>query len=82
MKKRFLTLAACALALCAACTDREPEVRNVIYLIGDGMGLAQVSLLQVAEEYRPTAFDRAHNVALFTTRSANPSPTRPPPARR
>ena len=43
MKKRFLTLAACALALCAACTDREPEVRNVIYLIGDGMGLAQVS---------------------------------------
>ena len=71
MKKRFLTLAACALALCAACTDREPEVRNVIYLIGDGMGLAQVSLLQVAEEYRPTAFDRAHNVALITTRSAN-----------
>ena len=50
--------------------DKE-EIRNVILLIGDGMGLAHVSMLQIAEEYAPTAFDRAHNTALIVTRSAN-----------
>ncbi|MBE6181580.1 MAG: alkaline phosphatase [Rikenellaceae bacterium] len=47
------------------------EIRNVILLIGDGMGLAHVSMLQIAEKYAPTAFDRAHNTALIVTRSAN-----------
>lgn len=70
--KRFFLLGACLLGACVSCTDDgAPEVRNVIYMIGDGMGLAQVSLLQVAEEYRPTAFDRAEGVALIATRSAN-----------
>ena len=53
-----------------ACSGAEP-VRNVILLIGDGMGLAQVSLLQIEQQYAPTAFDRAEGVALITTRSAN-----------
>lgn len=47
------------------------EVRNVIYLIGDGMGLAHVAMLQIEGGYAPTAFDRAQNVALVATRSAN-----------
>lgn len=70
--KRFFLLGACLLGACVSCNDDgAPEVRNVIYMIGDGMGLAQVSLLQVAEDYRPTAFDRAEGVALIATRSAN-----------
>ena len=71
MKKLLLLLGVCASAACAPCSDREPEVRNVIYMIGDGMGLAQVSMLQIAENYQPTAFDRAQGIALITTRSAN-----------
>lgn len=72
MKKLFFLSCACVLAACASCTaNREPEVRNVIFLIGDGMGLAQVSLLQVADDYRPGAFERAEHIALITTRSAN-----------
>lgn len=47
------------------------EVRNVIYLIGDGMGLAHVAMLQIENEYAPTAFERAQHVALVATRSAN-----------
>lgn len=47
------------------------EVRNLIYLIGDGMGLAQVSMLEIAGNYAPTAFGRAQSVALVATRSAN-----------
>ena len=43
----------------------------MILLIGDGMGLAQVSMLQIEQQYAPTAFDRAEGVALITTRSAN-----------
>lgn len=59
---------ACAPARCEADTAR---VRNLIYLIGDGMGLAQVSMLQIENDYAPTAFDRAQGVALLVTRSAN-----------
>lgn len=71
MKKLFLALGVCVLAACSPACGREPEVRNVIYMIGDGMGLAQVSMLQIAEDYRPTAFDRAQGIALIATRSAN-----------
>lgn len=47
------------------------EVRNLILMIGDGMGLAQVSMLQIENNYEPTVFDRAQGVALIGTRSAN-----------
>lgn len=75
MKKLMLFLA--AMVACTACCSNdccaEPkeEVKNVIYMIGDGMGLAHVSMLKVEENYAPTAFDRAENVALITTHSAN-----------
>ena len=71
MKKFLLVLCASFAAACSCFPDREPEVRSVIYMIGDGMGLAQVSLLQIARDYEPTAFDRAQGVALIATRSAN-----------
>lgn len=72
MKKILLLLSLVPLwAGCCHSDDREPAVRNVIYMIGDGMGLAQVSLLQIENGYAPTAFDRAQNVGLVVTRSAN-----------
>ena len=71
MKKTLLGLGVCLLTACCCADSRQPEIRNVIYMIGDGMGLAQVSMLQIAEDYAPTAFDRAEHIALITTRSAN-----------
>ncbi len=71
MKKTLLGLSVCLLTACCGADSRQPEIRNVIYMIGDGMGLAQVAMLQIAEDYRPTAFDRAEHIALITTRSAN-----------
>lgn len=72
MKRVLSLLSLVALLAGAGCTDsREPEVRNVIYMIGDGMGLAQVSLLGIENGYAPTSFDRAQNVGLVVTRSAN-----------
>ncbi len=47
------------------------EPRNLIFMIGDGMGLAHVSMLMIEEGYEPTAFDRMQNVALISTYSAN-----------
>lgn len=75
MKKSILFLA--MTFACVACCDsqscktEDPEVKNLIYMIGDGMGLAHVSMLQIEEGYEPTAFDRAQNVALMTTYSSN-----------
>ena len=59
MKKAFLFLALCLLgAGRAAAAEPVDSVRNVIYMIGDGMGLAHVSMLAVEGGYAPTAFDR------------------------
>ena len=72
MKKAFLFLALCLLgAGRAAAADPADSVRNVIYMIGDGMGLAHVSMLAVEGGYAPTAFDRAQGIALISTYSAN-----------
>ncbi len=46
-------------------------VRNLIFMIGDGMGLSHVSMMMIEGGYRPTAFDRMQNVALVSTYSAN-----------
>jgi len=52
-------------------TQKMPKVDNIIYMIGDGMGLCHVSMLQIEGKYAPTSFDRAHNVALIKSYSAN-----------
>ena len=45
MKKAFLFLALCLLgAGRAAAAEPADSVRNVIYMIGDGMGLSQISI--------------------------------------
>lgn len=60
------------LLVAAGCSKpSDEEVRNVILLIGDGMGLSHVSMLEIESDYAPTAFSRAERVSLITTRSAN-----------
>lgn len=71
MKKSLIVVVWLLVAGFAQAKGHAGEVRNVIYMIGDGMGLAQVSMLQIENEFAPTAFDRAQGVALITTRSAN-----------
>ena len=73
MKHRFL-LWVLLLPFFAGCTAEQPQtdkVRNVIYMIGDGMGLSHVSMLQLENNFEPTSFDRADAIALQTTRSLN-----------
>ena len=47
------------------------EVKNIIYLIGDGMGLSSVTMMMVEGGYEATIFDQAENVALQKTYSAD-----------
>ncbi len=49
----------------------DEEVRNVVLMIGDGMGLAQVAALMIENRYEPTSFDRAQYTAICKTYSAN-----------
>lgn len=49
----------------------EPKVQNIIYLIGDGMGVAHITAAQVAQDYEPLNMERAEAVGLCKTYSAN-----------
>lgn len=55
----------------AGARAQECGVRNVIFMIGDGMGLASVSMSQLKNNFQPTIFDRAENIALTKTYSAD-----------
>ena len=68
MNRTISTLAAFLLTIGVASAQ---EVKNIIYLIGDGMGLSSVSMMQVESGYNPTIFDLAENVALQKTYSAD-----------
>lgn len=58
------------LSVCS-CIYAQQEVRNVIYMIGDGMGLAHMSMFEIESGYADNAFKRAERVALVSTMSAN-----------
>ena len=49
----------------------EQPVKNIIYLIGDGMSIASVSMMQLVNQYEPTIFDHAENIALQKSYSAD-----------
>lgn len=67
-----LICSACVLFPAAARTSApETEVRNVVLMIGDGMGATAVGALMLENGYAPVAFDRAQTVALCKTYSAN-----------
>ena len=68
MNRTISTLAAFLLTIGVASAQ---EVKNIIYLIGDGMGLSSVSMMQVESGYNTTIFDLAENVALQKTYSAD-----------
>lgn len=73
MRKGFIALLFCALSAAVVPAQQVvgQEIKNLIFMIGDGMGLAQVSMLMIEHDYEPTAFNRAQNVALMSTYSAN-----------
>lgn len=50
---------------------REEKVTNIIYMIGDGMGVAHISAAQIAKDYKPLNMERADYVGLCKTNSAN-----------
>lgn len=67
MKRTLLLL---SIYLLSALTASAQPVRNLIFMIGDGMGVAQLSMFKI-ESKTSTAFDRAQSVALISTHSAN-----------
>lgn len=49
----------------------EPQVKNVIFMIGDGMGLADITATAIHRGCVPLEIERAHYVGLSRTYSAN-----------
>ena len=72
MKKFCNFVLLCSVMLLASCTcePQQPKVKNVIYLIGDGMGFGAVSSLLLSQE-DSTAFEAASAIGLSETCSAN-----------
>lgn len=61
MKRVIITL---SIIFAAVFSTQAQEVKNIIYLIGDGMGLTSVSMMQIDNNYEATIFDKADNIAL------------------
>lgn len=70
MKKSFISIALLSLILAITGCNNEPKVKNVIYLIGDGMGFGAVTTLLLTED-EPTGFEEAPVIGLSETCSAN-----------
>lgn len=70
MKKiNLISIVALAMFAMTSCCN-EPQVKNVIYLIGDGMGFGAVTSLLLTED-EPTGFEQAPVIGLSETCSAN-----------
>lgn len=63
-------MAMLSLALAITGCNNEPKVKNVIYLIGDGMGFGAVTTLLLTED-ESTGFEEAPVIGLSETCSAN-----------
>lgn len=71
MKRIRLILLICAAIAAVSCsTEKVPQVKNVIYLIGDGMGFGAVSSLLLDDDSL-TGFEMQPVVGLSETCSAN-----------
>lgn len=68
--RRIIALFSCSVLSIATLWASEP-VKNIIFLIGDGMGLSSVSMMQLHNNYSPTIFDKANNIALQKTYSSD-----------
>ncbi len=72
MKKIAKSLLLGATALVAvSCCQKEPEVKNIIFMIGDGMGLAQTSATALINDWEPLNMERADYIGLQKSYSAN-----------
>ncbi len=70
-KTSLFSVAMLALVLATSCCNNsEPKVKNVIYLIGDGMGFGAVTSLLLSED-EVTGFEQASVIGLSETCSAN-----------
>ncbi len=79
--KSIRTIVECALVLLAgglaiALINRipdssEPKVKNIIYLIGDGMGISHITSTMITQQYAPLALERAEYIGLQKTYSSN-----------
>ena len=58
-------------AFSAEKAPKNEKVKNVILIIGDGMGLSAVASWMIDTYYAPTCFDRAQFVGISKTYSAN-----------
>ena len=67
--RKQLTLTSVALCLTTMSSLAAPPVKNVIFMIGDGMGLSQVYAAAVANGMKLTLFDAPY-VGLSITYSA------------
>ena len=71
MKKHSLISFAMLALFCAtSCCNQVEKPKNVIYLIGDGMGFGAVTSLLLSED-EPTGFEMAPVIGLSETCSAN-----------
>ena len=70
MKVKHIISYAFLAAFCLTSCKNEPQVKNVIYLIGDGMGFGAVTSLLLTED-EPTGFERATVIGLHETCSAD-----------
>lgn len=52
-------------------SEKEPKVENIIFMIGDGMGISHISATQIAQDYQPLNLERATHIGLQKTYSAN-----------
>ena len=66
---RFFLISLLILCVASSC-EKKPKVKNVIYLIGDGMGMGAVSSLILSED-ELTGFEMAPVIGLSETASAN-----------
>ena len=75
MKKSLAFILLVALmATPSVARDKAPKnekVKNVILIIGDGMGLGATASWMINQNYEPTCFDRAQYAAVVKTYSAN-----------
>lgn len=51
--------------------DDSPKVKNIIFLIGDGMGISHITATMIEQDYAPLALERAEYIGLQKTYSAN-----------